>query len=735
MIKLNNIKKSYYVNNEEINVLKNINLDLGNSGCVFIIGESGCGKTTLLNIIGLLDNYNEGNYYYNNKDVKKFNNHDINDIINNDISFIFQDCGLIEELSVIDNLKICINRNELDTILKKFNLYDIKEKKINTLSGGQKQRVAIARALAKKPKIILADEPTGNLDSQNSTNIMNYLKEISENTLVIIACHNLDLVSLYSDEVFILKDGEIQKHIIKSKCQNNNIIINKKNHHKFSSLKLSLNLCVNKKMKLLIQSIIISIIMVMLTILYSISNHNYNYYLKKILENNNYNIIEYKKQNDSKEIFVDIDDVNELSNNVYPIYKLNEHNKIENFLCINDSNNLSDVKILVSNNNNNINVNIIGKYPKENNEIAISNYIANKIIKKGIYNSENILVYPKDYNQIIGMELKYENNLIKITGIIDYKKNNLYKNTIYNIIFANDNFIKNLKLKELSYLNKNNYYSINNIRIENDIKLLDESITYFENDEKSISKLQYNQIIIPSTFFENNNLNNKFTLEIFLNNPYLIKKEGVTPNYKIENMEIIGTSNDNSFYVSNEQFKQFVTPRIYIDSVSIITNNYNSIEKIKNDKYTIVTSFSNDLDSFYNKVNSIKPIIIIFMIILLIFYYIVSFTMVYNSIIKNLRNIRILKSLGIPNLSIYNLFFNENIIVILLSIPLSIIINNILINFLNSLSFISTNLDISIFNIDYISLISIYILSTIMFIMNVYIILRKKLNKKIISIF
>ena len=204
MIKLNNIKKSYYVNNEEINVLKNINLDLGNSGCVFIIGESGCGKTTLLNIIGLLDNYNEGNYYYNNKDVKKFNNHDINDIINNDISFIFQDCGLIEELSVIDNLKICINRNELDTILKKFNLYDIKEKKINTLSGGQKQRVAIARALAKKPKIILADEPTGNLDSQNSTNIMNYLKEISENTLVIIACHNLDLVSLYSDEVFIL---------------------------------------------------------------------------------------------------------------------------------------------------------------------------------------------------------------------------------------------------------------------------------------------------------------------------------------------------------------------------------------------------------------------------------------------------------------------------------------------------------------------------------------------------
>ena len=734
MIKLNNIKKSYYVNNEEINVLKNINLDLGNSGCVFIIGESGCGKTTLLNIIGLLDNYNEGNYYYNNKDVKKFNNHDINDIINNDISFIFQDCGLIEELSVIDNLKICINRNELDTILKKFNLYDIKEKKINTLSGGQKQRVAIARALAKKPKIILADEPTGNLDSQNSTNIMNYLKEISENTLVIIACHNLDLVSLYSDEVFILKDGEIQKHIIKSKCQNNNIIINKKNHHKFSSLKLSLNLCVNKKMKLLIQSIIISIIMVMLTILYSISNHNYNYYLKKILENNNYNIIEYKKQNDSKEIFVDIDDVNELSNNVYPIYKLNEHNKIENFLCINDSNNLSDVKILVSNNNN-INVNIIGKYPKENNEIAISNYIANKIIKKGIYNSENILVYPKEYNQIIGMELKYENNLIKITGIIDYKKNNLYKNTIYNIIFANDKFIKNLKLKELSYLNKNNYYSINNIRIENDIKLFDESITYFENDEKSISKLQYNQIIIPSTFFENNNLNNKFTLEIFLNNPYLIKKEGVKPNYKIENMEIIGTSNDNSFYVSNEQFKQLVTPRIYIDSVSIITNNYNSIEKIKNDKYTIVTSFSNDLDSFYNKVNSIKPIIIIFMIILLIFYYIVSFTMVYNSIIKNLRNIRILKSLGIPNLSIYNLFFNENIIVILLSIPLSIIINNILINFLNSLSFISTNLDISIFNIDYISLISIYILSTIMFIMNVYIILRKKLNKKIISIF
>lgn len=730
MIKLNNIKKSYYVNNEEISVLYNINLDLGNFGCVFIIGESGCGKTTLLNIISLLDSYNEGDYYYNNKDVKKFNKHDINDIIKNDISFIFQDYGLIEEISVIDNLKICINNNELDTILKKFNLYDLKEKKVNTLSGGQKQRVAIARAVAKKPKIILADEPTGNLDSQNSTIIMNYLKEISEHTLVIISCHDLNLVDSYSDEIFILRDGEFQKHIIKSKKQNDNTITNQKNNHKFNSLKLSMNLCTSKKMRLLIQSIIISIIMTMITILCSISIHNYNYYLKKVLNNNDYNIIEYKKQNDNKEIFVEISDINELSKDTYPVYKLNQHNKIENFLSINDTKDLSDAKILVSNSN--VGLNIIGKYPRKNNEIAISNYIANKIIKKGIYNSDNVLVYPKDYNQIIGMELKYENNLLKISAIIDYKNNNLYNNEIYNIIFVNNNFIKHLKLEELHTLSKNNYYSINNNHIENDINISNDQITYFNNDIEKNSKIQNNQIIVPSSF--NKNINDNITLNIFLNNPYLINEKGKIPDYKIENMKVIGISNDESFYVSNEQFKNFVTPRIYIDSASIITNDYNIIDKIKNDKYIINTSFSNDLNTFYNKVNSIKSIIIIFIIALLIFYYIVSFTIVYNDIIKNLKNIKVLKSLGINNLKIYNLFFYENILIILLSIPFSIIMYNVLITFLNSLNLINTNLDISIFNIDNLALIYTYVLSIFIFLINVCIILRKKINKKIINI-
>ena len=554
MIKLNNIKKSYYVNNEEINVLKNINLDLGNSGCVFIIGESGCGKTTLLNIIGLLDNYNEGNYYYNNKDVKKFNNHDINDIINNDISFIFQDCGLIEELSVIDNLKICINRNELDTILKKFNLYDIKENKINTLSGGQKQRVAIARALVKKPKIILADEPTCNLDYKNANNIMELLKNISNEIPVLIVTHDDNIIN-YADKIIELKDKTIKHDSIIIAENNNHDEIYNKNNKKINfktKLFISRKLLLYKPYRLIPPVLMISFSIIFL--LLSLTIKNYSIVNDSIKNNIKYNIKlyeikKYKLNTNSKELdMLNETDKKEFTNdnlNLYNVYNLNENNSIVKFFKINMDDPFELIRIkkdlytffpntidIVECDTNEIKEEIIGNYPNNNNEILISNYLVDYFIKNGVslYDSTEVFV-PKNYNDMLNKKIYFgDNNYAIISGIIKYNlsdfeelkniyqnspKNNqdhlFYKsyilnslvNNLYNKIFVNSSFISSLNKPFLTNLDNKNIYSIklNDKSINYKPSLLNEEIEYFNGKEwVTTNELNDNEAIISTAF-------------------------------------------------------------------------------------------------------------------------------------------------------------------------------------------------------------------------------------------
>lgn len=218
MLELKNINKSYKTGNFVQHALKNVDLSFRKNEFVAILGPSGSGKTTLLNIIGGLDRYDSGDLIINGKSTKKFKATEWDSYRNNCVGFIFQSYNLISHISVLENVEMALTlsgykrKNKKEKALEaleKVGLKDHAYKKPNQLSGGQMQRVAIARSLVNDPDIILADEPTGALDSATSVQIMNLIKEIAKDKLVIMVTHNPELAKDYANRIIEFKDGEI----------------------------------------------------------------------------------------------------------------------------------------------------------------------------------------------------------------------------------------------------------------------------------------------------------------------------------------------------------------------------------------------------------------------------------------------------------------------------------------------------------------------------------------------
>lgn len=218
MLKLKNITKSYITGEFKQIALNNVSLNFRKNEFVAILGPSGSGKTTLLNIIGGLDRYDDGDLIVNGKSTKNFKDSDWDAYRNNSIGFVFQSYNLIPHLTVLDNVEMGMTLSGVSPaerhkkaleVLEQVGLKEHIHKKPNQLSGGQMQRVAIARALANEPDIILADEPTGALDTGTSIQIMDLIKEISQDKLVIMVTHNPALAEKYADRIIRIEDGKI----------------------------------------------------------------------------------------------------------------------------------------------------------------------------------------------------------------------------------------------------------------------------------------------------------------------------------------------------------------------------------------------------------------------------------------------------------------------------------------------------------------------------------------------
>lgn len=294
MLEIKNVSKVYEVANFKQNALNNVSIKFRKNEFVSILGPSGSGKTTLLNIIGGLDQYTEGDLIIDNISTKKYKDSDWDSYRNHRIGFVFQNYNLIQHQTILANVEMALRLSGIKKqerkkraleALKKVGLEKHVNKKPNQLSGGQMQRVAIARALINNPEIILADEPTGALDSNTSIQIMNLLKEIARDRLVIMVTHNPELANTYSTRIVELKDGKIISDSMPYYEENlitENIEVKKKKSKKTSmsfktAFGLSMNNLMTKKGRTILTAFAGSIGIIGIAVILSISTGVQNY--------------------------------------------------------------------------------------------------------------------------------------------------------------------------------------------------------------------------------------------------------------------------------------------------------------------------------------------------------------------------------------------------------------------------------------------------------------------------
>ena len=413
MLKLIDIKKEYKTSFETVHALKGINLTFRDSEFVSILGPSGCGKTTLLNIIGGLDRYTSGDLIINGTSTKKYKDKDFDAYRNHKIGFVFQNYNLIPHLSVLSNVELSLTlagekkekrRQKALEVLSKVGLKDQVHKKPNQMSGGQMQRVAIARALINDPEIILLDEPTGALDSKTSIEIMELLKEIASDKLVIMVTHNPELAKKYSNRIVNLLDGKVTNDsnpYTKEESLNNDKTT-KTSMTFFTALKLSLNNLLTKKGRTLLTAFAGSIGIIGIALILSLSNGVQNY-INQVEENTL----------SSYPITIEKDSV-DFASLLSEIMKMGEDDTKEENNKITSNNIMNDMLETMTNDKTKNNLEAFKKYLETNQEITnlASNIQYSYPLAINVYNEDIkgdiVRVNPNEIVSKMGLSQAYE---------------------------------------------------------------------------------------------------------------------------------------------------------------------------------------------------------------------------------------------------------------------------------------------------------------------------------------
>ncbi|MBR3489955.1 MAG: ATP-binding cassette domain-containing protein [Bacilli bacterium] len=669
MIELKNICKSYHSNGIYEVALKNINLDLSSKGLISVVGKSGSGKTTLLNIIGSLDNSDFGELIVDGKNIREFSDNELDSYRNKYVSFIFQNYNLIDHMSVIDNIKLKMTISyddenrviyEAEEALKKVGLYKYKNKLPMYLSGGEKQRIAIARAISSDSKIILCDEPTGALDHKTGIEILNILKELSKEKLVIMVTHNIELAKKYSNRIITMEDGEIISDTGNKKIDD---IIE---DFKIPKIKMDIktiikiaysNLKLKKKRNILL-ALTASIGIVGISIILSISNGF------------NDSLDEYEKYISNKVPVIISAYKQEKSNKKYSESKIININKDENSNYINKTfinyfNNINKEYVSSIKYNYLVKLNIINKdyYELDN---SIFKTMPNNI-KENYDLVEGRL--PSRYDELL-LEINTDNSFSSDISKSLNLKNNDALDTIINkeikLVLNNDFYYRNEDSFNKKTIDKEMYDNKNNIKLKivGIIKVKKEKVDEVTSD----NSIYYMDTLVNQVISKNKNSD--------------IVNEQKNKDYNLITREPLSEKEKKEFlcYLGSEKCISNIL--VYPDSFESKDNIIKLINKYNEDyvlnKVNIIDESKTLYDMSIKIINVITTVLVFFSSISLVVSSIMIGIITYISVLERKKEIGILRSMGVSKTNIKYLFICENIILGFISGITGILISIIL---------------------------------------------------------
>ena len=648
MLEIKNVSKKFIVNKKDVEVLNDVNITFPDTGLYVLSGKSGCGKSTLLNLIAGYDKPTKGNIFYNNIDICNISYDELSSYQRNEIGFVFQSYNLFDNLTVNENLmfsKDIITNEEVKNVLDKLEIGHLINRKVSQISGGEKARVALARGLIRNPKILLCDEPTGNLDSKTSKEVFNILKKISDSTLVIVVSHDLDLASKYADTILPLKNKEInyiiptQKHNITLKKNNSKI-----NFKLFYKKNIFSNILITFILFLLYSFCIIGINFlqnnIRKTSSYIPKDNNTYLTLSKNINTINTVLFRYNKSEIS-----DVTSYLDNKNIKYNVINTYNYLRLKSDPALNFEEGSAygmlknlNVEKIIQKNKNTMDKKYIGNFPENANEIMISNLYA-KMIMYGVMQNGKIFK-PLSYEDIIGTTLIYDASpysdvKLKITGIynLDYdlqkfdsiklesytdengaigiKPNKLYTYFLsnYNTIYVNDNFFDILDVKPCNAMDEYTYEFF--IKSNKEYKLLNFNSNAYYNDSLNDNEIVVNKYILDLltnkdysnklyssgeneytfaiNYLKENNLLNNF-VEVKIKDLYGIY--GIKEKMNDFTLKIVdyipsyqkdyAITND-YFYVSKNVLNDYLENQREVNYIEVIEKNPNKIYKL--DKY------------------------------------------------------------------------------------------------------------------------------------------------------
>lgn len=757
MITLNNINKTYKTSNNVTNALQKVSTVIESSGLVSIVGASGSGKTTLLNLIGGLDNDYDGDIKFNNYNIKEYKGKDCDRYRSEKIGFIFQEYNLINTINVYTNIEMALSLKRMSKKVKKEKIIEISKylgidhllyKNPLQLSGGEKQRVAIARAIVKEPEVLLADEPTGALDSKTSKEIMEVIKKLSKDYLVIMVTHNEKLAYEYSNRIITMSDGKIindennNKNPFLEKTDidyENNYPLNKKidiktkNKNPFDILlKMSFNNLRKKLVRTLLMIIACSIGIVALCLVITVAN-GMNLYIQDVQEQalRTYPITinstvedDYEEENKEYEQYPDNDIIHIIDSPVSYNGHINTFtNDFMNYIRTMDNSYYSTmlysgwVKMrLLSKHDNQYHMISSYSFLKEltyNNQYLQYEY---DVLEGTLPESKEDLVLVIDKNNCIN---RY---VLDSLGIVNENIDSLqfsdiigktYKVITPDIYYKKDNY----RYKIYSQLN----YTTQDIYDEASVELTIKGII---REKPSAKTKLYNTSILYSPLLTDYLLQYNQNCDIVLeqvNNPEINVLTG-------EKFELIET--DSYIYTKEYQYENnlsnfganFIVTRILIytdkfNNFSLIHDyieNYNSNQiSVNQIKYT---DYLKDMtDEFSTFMDVLTKVLLLFALISLTVAAIMIIIITYVSVLENTKQVGILRSIGMSKLDVMGLFIYENAILGLSSGVIGVFVGTILIKPILNLivnvikdinlnSFNVNNLNMNGFNIGYQSL-------------------------------